>query len=370
MTSDPQDLVGLIRSILKHRGAYVVNEQATKQGVVLPLVARLGWDRDNILEVAPEYAVGSGRVDYCLKRGDDPAVFLEVKRMNEPLDRHQEQLLRYAFDQSVTIAALTDGVRWWLYLPTQPNSSWEQRKFFTINLEEQQPEDVAASFRKFLGKAAVLDGSALQAAKDLHADHTKERAIERAIPIAWSELCEQPDPDLIELLSQKVEGRCGHKPDPEDLGEFIVRFSRPLDQRTEPLRGELEEKRVSPGTTAESRTDDGEWTFRRAVSYTFLGKRHVVSKFKEILIGLAVILYDRNPDQFWARVGQLGSSRGKGYYARERDRLQTPGQIGRSGIWVETCFSANAIRERCHELLVAFGHRPNDLNVELRSRDR
>jgi hypothetical protein len=367
MTSDPQDLISLIRSILKNRGAYAVNEQATKQGVVLPLVARLGWDRDNILEVAPEYAVGSGRVDYCLKQGDVPAVFLEVKRLDEPLDDHQKQLLRYAFEQGVTIAALTDGVRWWLYLPTQPGS-WEQRRFFTINLEEQAPEDVATHFRKYLGKPEVLSGSALRDAKELHESRAKERQIREAIPAAWYELCGQPDSRLIELLSEKVEGRCGHKPDPEDLERFIVGICGPHDARTKPP-GDSEDGRGSTNKPSGIPPNEGQWTFQKPVSFTFLGTRHQVGIFKDILVGLAAILYEKNRDQFWPRVSQLGSSRGKDYYTRESDRLRAPRQIGHSGIWVETYFSANDIRERCHELLAAFGYRPDDLRVELRPRN-
>jgi predicted type IV restriction endonuclease len=107
MTSDPQDLINLIRLIVKNKGEYAVNEQRTKNGVVHPLLACLGWDPSNVQEVDPEYAVGNGRVDYCLKRSDVAAVFIEVKRLDEPLVKHEEQLLRYAFERSVTLAALT-----------------------------------------------------------------------------------------------------------------------------------------------------------------------------------------------------------------------------------------------------------------------
>ncbi len=366
MTCDSQDLISLIRSILKNRGAYAVNEEATKQGVVLPLVARLGWDRDNILEVAPEYAVGRGRVDYCLKRGDDPAVFLEVKRLDQPLDGHEEQLLRYAFERGITLAALTDGVRWWLYLPTQPNSSWAQRRFFTINLEEQEPEDVAAHFRKYLGKQEVLSGSALRTAQEVHASHAKKRAIQEAIPTAWRELCEQPDPQLVELLSEKVEGRCGYKPDPEGIEEYIVGRQKLQVPLAGPTRGRSQGETVSPGKVADNRHDRVVWTHRKAVSFTFLGAQHQVSRFKDILLGLATLFYEKNPDLFFARVGPLKSNRGKSYYTRNRDSLQDPWEIGRSGIWAETCLSAEGIRERCHELLETFGHGADDLHVELR----
>ncbi len=389
MTPDPQELVTLIREVIKNKGLYAVNEQKTKNGVVHPLLACLGWNPYNVKEVDPEYAVESGRVDYCLKRGEVAAVFIEVKRLDEPLVKHQEQLLRYAFDKSVTLAALTDGVRWWFYLPTQPDSSWEQRRFFTIDLEQQDSQEAASHFRKYLGKQEVLSGSALRAAQELHAGHTKERAIREAIPIAWRELCEEPDSQLVELLSEKVEGRCGYRPDPEDLGEFIVGrlesanstsastpSMRTKNRGRETAPSELNTTRPEPKTPkAEkrepviSKRDDRQWTSQKAVSYTFLGTKHSVTKFKEILIGLAVILHKKDPAQFWPKVEQLVSNRGKAYYTKELDRLQTPGRIGQTGIWVETCLSANAVKERCYELIEAFGYSEDDLRVELRPRD-
>ncbi len=37
MTPDPQELVTLIRQVIKNKGLYAVNEQKTKNGVVHPL---------------------------------------------------------------------------------------------------------------------------------------------------------------------------------------------------------------------------------------------------------------------------------------------------------------------------------------------
>lgn len=354
------ELPDLIEDIRRNRTLFTRTEEATKQGVVLPLLGRLGWNRDNIAEVEPEYSAGKGRVDYCLRQGDIARVFVEVKKLDEPLDKHQEQLLRYAFEEGVKIAALTDGMRWWLYLPTQ-EGSWEQRRFFTIDLEGQSPSDVAMHLRTFLEKQAVLNGAAEQAARKIHASRAKDRQIRDAIPLAWREICEGPDPRLIELLSEKVEGRCGHKPDPDLIEEYIVIASGspppPCSSPQEKLPNQIHRPNAP--------SVDPPWTFRKPVSFTFLGQRHQVSRFKDILLTLAKLLHDQHPGQFWSKVGELQSNRGKHYYTREPDQLQEPREIGGSGIWMETCFSANAVKDRCRELLVAFGHAPENLHVEL-----
>jgi len=66
------------------------DEAATKQIVVLRILTLLGWDIYDIDEVKPEFAVGNQRVDYSLRNKSINKVFIEVKKVGEDLDRHQE----------------------------------------------------------------------------------------------------------------------------------------------------------------------------------------------------------------------------------------------------------------------------------------
>ena len=128
----------------------VLDESATKQGVVLRLLSLAGWDTFDVSQVVPEYTVGNRRVDYALRPGSPNAVFIEVKRPGENLERHQQQLLEYCFQEGVKLAVLTNGRTWWLYLPLQAGS-WQQRRFLTIDLEVQEPSVVdAGSWSTFL----------------------------------------------------------------------------------------------------------------------------------------------------------------------------------------------------------------------------
>ena len=47
----------------------VLDESATKQGVVLRLLRLAGWDTFDVSQVVPEYTVGNRRVDYALRPG-------------------------------------------------------------------------------------------------------------------------------------------------------------------------------------------------------------------------------------------------------------------------------------------------------------
>jgi len=217
----------LLKRIANEQGLLHGVEEVTRQGAVLPLLAQLGWDVYNINEVAPEFAVEGGRVDYCLRRGERNLVFIEVKRTTEDLEGHARQLLEYAFKHGVSMAALTNGLLWWFYLPLS-EGSWEQRKFFAIDIKLQPTASVAAHFRDFLGRDSITGGAALTKAKSLQAGKERESLLLRAVPQVWNQMLVQPDEDLLELLADKVESACGHRPDPELLLEHLRAGTSPV----------------------------------------------------------------------------------------------------------------------------------------------
>lgn len=195
-------------------------EEATKQGAVLPVLSALGWDCFNIQEVIPEFSIGNGRIDYCLKVNHKNAVFIEVKRATEDLERHEKQLLEYSFNFGVDIAVLTNGLTWWFYLPLL-GGNWQQRKFISIDLRQQKIENSTSYLKDFLSKETISNGSAVKKAKEVKESREKNKLIEKAIPDAWKQLLEEPDEMLLEIFADKVEGLCGHSPDLELLTEFI-----------------------------------------------------------------------------------------------------------------------------------------------------
>lgn len=136
-------------------------EEATKQGAVLPILSALGWNCINIQEVTPEFSVGNGRIDYCLRVNQKKPVFIEVKRATEDLERHEKQLLEYSFEYGVDIAILTNGLTWWFYLPLL-GGNWQQRKFFSIDIRQQKVESAINHFKDFLSKESILNGSAVK----------------------------------------------------------------------------------------------------------------------------------------------------------------------------------------------------------------
>jgi hypothetical protein len=110
-----EKLLEFIRGIQSDRRLISLDEAATKQGVILKILSYLGWDPFNIDEIHPEFPVGTGRVDFALRHNNYNKVFIEVKKVGEDLERHQEQILNYSFKHGVKIAILTSGITWWFY---------------------------------------------------------------------------------------------------------------------------------------------------------------------------------------------------------------------------------------------------------------
>jgi hypothetical protein len=212
-------------------------EEATKQLVILPILAHLEWNIHDINEVEPEYKVSDGRVDYCLKI-NNKKIFLEAKRMREELENHEKQLLEYSFQEGVEIAILTNGLVWWFYLPLE-KGHWQQRKFFTIDFNQQNSSTIMKHFNKFFNKDGIVDGSCINNAHAIKQGKEKNTALVKAIPEAWEKLLSGNEETFIDIFAEKVENLCGHRPEPDVLIDFMQSFlcrpaEKPLSRQQNP----------------------------------------------------------------------------------------------------------------------------------------
>jgi len=84
-----EKLVSAINEIRNNTSIIISDEASIKSGVVLRLLSVMGWNPFDVNEVKPEYSVESKRVDFALRINGTNKVFIEVKRPNENLERHQ-----------------------------------------------------------------------------------------------------------------------------------------------------------------------------------------------------------------------------------------------------------------------------------------
>lgn len=214
------NLLEFVKTIQKNQDLLIYDEASTKQAVVLPILSKLDWDIFNRNEVYPEYSTEGKRVDYSLRMMNANKVFIEVKRISVDLESHTRQLLNYSFQEGVSLAILTNGITWWFYLPLN-ELNWEQRKFLTIELPEQDAEEIAARFTEFLSRENIRSGKSIESALKIFKSKQRSFKIQETLPKAWNKIINEPDEIFVELLSDATEKLCGYKPNEDIVSNYV-----------------------------------------------------------------------------------------------------------------------------------------------------
>jgi len=353
-------LISFIEDLKADRRIMFFNEAETKQEIIVRILSFLDWDIFNTDEVKPEYSVGEERVDYSLRIGDANKVFIEVKKPGEELEKHQEQLLSYSYKQGVRFSILTNGVIWWFYLPWQ-EGSWEQRKFYTIDIVQQESEDIASKFINFLSKGNIGSGKAVQNAEEIYKGQQRLNILKDTLPGAWNKIIEEPDELLIDLINETTERLCGYKTDTEMIEQFLSRHKNHLiisatlpTKITRPTRPS-----VTPVTP---RSILGGYSGKSISSFYFKGSQYRVRFWKDLLIKLCEILSNAHRTEFDKVLGLRGRKRL--YFSRNKDELWDPRKIGNTNTFAETNLSANSIVKLCFSVMALFGYSTKDLRIE------
>ncbi|HAV42553.1 TPA: restriction endonuclease subunit R [bacterium] len=354
-------LLELIKKIQSDRRLASLDEAVTKQTIILRILSLLGWDLFNIDEVHPEYSVGGKKVDYALRHNNYNKAFIEVKKVGEDLDKHQEQLLNYSFQEGVKLAVLTNGITWWFYLPLH-EGSWEQRRFYTIEIYDQGSKEITQKFIDFLSKKDVISGNAITNAEGVYKSKQKRRLIEDTLPKAWKKLITEADEILVELIAETTEKLCGYKPDLTAVENFLVSYIPKMEPSIPKVP-----KQVTPSkevTIIKEGPSEGEkiYTGKSISAFTFKETRYVVKTWKELLIQICDIIAATHRDRFEQVLNLIGRKRP--YFSRNQNELRAPERIEGTDIYVEINLSANSIVKLSRDVLSLFGYTKEDLSIE------
>lgn len=133
---------------VSERKSHVINEEMTKQSLIIPFLQKLGYDVFNPLEVRPEYVADFGvkkgeKVDYAIFKNGSPIIFIEAKSVSENLDKHDAQLSRY-FNATpeVKIAILTNGVEYKFFTDLTQDNIMDNTPFFSFSMESLTNADI------------------------------------------------------------------------------------------------------------------------------------------------------------------------------------------------------------------------------------
>ncbi|KIG16016.1 Prophage Lp2 protein 6 [Enhygromyxa salina] len=175
-------------------------EEATKNALVMPFIAALGYDVFDPTEVVPEFTADVGikkgeKVDYVIKRGEDIVMLIEAKKVTADLAiEHSSQLFRYFTTTKARIAVLTNGIVYRFYSDLEESNKMDEKPFLELNLLDLR-ESLINEVSK-LSKSNFDLENMLVAASDLKYMREIRATLERQL--------ETPDEELVKFFFQQA----------------------------------------------------------------------------------------------------------------------------------------------------------------------
>ena len=196
------------------------NESNTIGNFVLPLIAVLGYDTENIAEVEREYSVTGGSVDIVVKINGAAAMIVECKRVSTDLDDANVGQLHGYFDKipQASIGILTNGAEYQFFgNKSSTSNEMSMQSFLEIDLGDGVDDEEVDILRCF-SRESFEPARAMEAAG-------YSRNI---VSYLRRQIDEEPmEKDFISLLARQS-GNNRMRWSPQDLQDFEPHIRRAL----------------------------------------------------------------------------------------------------------------------------------------------
>ena len=344
------------------------SEAEISQGVVKRVLNDLGWPVFDMQVVAPEFKIGTRKVDYALcQPPGKAAILVEVKDLGKADGKGQKQLFEYCFHQGVPIAVLTDGRTWSFFFPAG-QGSYEERLFAHIDLLDDDHGNAARTLVRYLDVEDVKSQTARKRAEqDYEAARFQKQAATKYASV-WRKLLSGPEPLLLDLFSEEVESATGVRPERERAAEFIRGHAVGTGVTRRVTQVKSARRKPKPTTTSvpPSIKSSG------VPSFTFQGQTETFSTGAK-LFGAVFSTFASMDPTFCERYSQRHSGRVRKYVAQSKEELY-PGNpnlqsqvLPLPGGWLLATHTSNTdkirrIKQACKVMGLEFGQ---DLVVDV-----
>lgn len=179
---------------------FIQTEEATKNALIMPFIAALGYNVFDPTEVTPELCADVGvkkgeKVDYAILRDSKPIILFECKHHATELGKVQaSQLYRYFSVTEARFGVLTNGIVYWFYTDLEAPNKMDGKPFFEFNMLDVR-EAAVEELKKF-SKSAFDLNNILTTASELK--YTRE--IKRIL----LEQIQEPSDEFIKFFASQV----------------------------------------------------------------------------------------------------------------------------------------------------------------------
>ena len=197
--SFPDKIVALAAKIPNLRPV-LQTEEATKNALIMPFIAALGYDVFDPTEVVPEYTADFGtkkgeKVDYAIAKDSKIIMLFECKHCGGDLSiANASQLFRYFNATDARIGVLTNGIQYRFFTDLEASNKMDETPFLEVDITALN--DSAINELKKLIKTNFDIEEMLSGAADLK--YTRE--IKRQL----AEQMESPSDEFVKLFASKL----------------------------------------------------------------------------------------------------------------------------------------------------------------------
>lgn len=322
-----------------------LDERAVEIGVVLPLLRRVGWNTENVSEVYPQRKQSDGKVDYALRIDGESRILIEVKTWGPILNEDGErQLAEYCRPAKPSLAVLTSGRYWRLYLPPTKGKSAPLRRFLELDIVTCQASDAENAFERFLSYDGMSDViSTVAQARKLYSEARAHERVEKQLAEAWNEIAtdENALQGLLLQLAKNKSIPAGRK----NVADFL---------KSHGLQGSL----VNNTSMDKPKTKPASFALRTSPAGENMGRRQVSSKgWNALLEDICKLMQQRHPESLRKVMLSMPDR-----FAETMDaKFDTP--VGDMGVFFRKGGSSE-IRETCYTMLSRLGYPKDSLVIK------
>jgi predicted type IV restriction endonuclease len=179
---------------------HIQTEEATKNALIMPFIAALGYNVFDPTEVTPELCADVGvkkgeKVDYAILKDGKPAILFECKHHGADLSKvHASQLYRYFSVTEARFGVLTNGIVYWFYTDLEALNKMDAKPFFEFNMLDIR-ESAVEELKKFSKTAFDLNNILTTAA---------ELKYTREIRRIMAEQMAEPSEEFVRFFASQV----------------------------------------------------------------------------------------------------------------------------------------------------------------------